>query len=183
MLAGTVGGLVRLCQLSITRKRLMRSRSSRLIRSRSFSSRRACSRSQSQMRRCTSGRGTRRRSGRGGKSPTGTAPQGYLLPVLPLLEDQEAVGQHHQHTVAVEARPQPPLVLVPAQQSLGLLVELLHPVAAVGVLHHPLQRRVGAEVAPVVLPLILLLAARRPFADQPARHPNPCRRFPPAAQR
>src|SRR5919205_420651 len=134
------------------------------------------------MRRCTSGRGTRRRSGRGGKSPTGTAPQGYLLPLLPLLDDQEGVGQHDQHAVAVEARPQPPLVLVPAQQPLGPLVELLYPVAAVRVLHQLLQRRLGAEVAPVVLPLVLLPAARRPRADQQPGHAPPRRRLPPAAQ-
>src|SRR6516225_6382875 len=147
--------LVRLCQLSIGRKPVRRSRS--------FSSRRACSRSQSQMRRCTSGRDTRLRSGRGGKSPTGTSPQGYLLPLLPFLLDQETVSQHHYHTVAVEAGPQPPLILVPAQQSLGLLVKLLHAPAAVRVLHHLLQRRRGAEVAPVVLPLVLT----GPFPDQP----------------
>src|SRR5262245_30595078 len=108
------------------------------------------------MRRCTSGRDTRRRSGRGGKNPAGTPSQGYLLPVLPFLLDQETVGQQHQHTVAVEPRPQPPLVLVPTQQTLGLLVKLLHAIAAVGILHHLLQRRRGTEVAPVVLPLFLV---------------------------
>ena len=105
--------LVRLCQLVIGRKKAMRCRSSHSL-SHSFCSRRACSRSQSQMRRCTSGSDTRLRSGRGGKSLTGTSPRGYLLPLSPLLNDQETVSQHHQHTVAVEAGPQP-LVLVPAQ--------------------------------------------------------------------
>src|SRR5215813_4533841 len=126
------------------------------MRSRSFSSRGACSRSQSQIRRWTSGRDTRLRSGRGGKSPARAPARGYLLPLLPLLDDQETVGQQHQHTVAVKAGPQPALVLVPAQQPLGLLVELLHPVAPVRVLHHLPQGRRGAEVAPVVPPLVLL---------------------------
>src|SRR5262249_54105363 len=117
--------LILLCQFRMGRKTGMRSRS--LNRGcRSLPWRRACSSSQSPMRRCTSGSGRRRRSGRGGKSPTGTSPQAYLLPVLPFLFDQEAVRQHHQHTVAVEPRPQPALVLVPAQQFLGLLVELFH---------------------------------------------------------
>src|SRR5262245_639218 len=159
----------------------MNSRSSESV-WRSFHSRRAWSRSQSQTRRWTSGRDRRLRSGRGGKSPAGPPPQGHLLAVLELLLDQEAVGQHHQHAVAVEARPQPPLVLVPAQEPLGLLVELLHPRTPVGVLHHLLQRRLLPEVAPVVLPL-LLPAPRRPLADQPARKPLALRRHAPAPQR
>src|SRR5262249_60826494 len=95
------------------------------------------------------------------------SPSGYLWPWLPLLLAQEAVGAHHQDAVAVEAGPQPALVLVPAQQPLGLLVELLHPVAPVRVLRHRRQGRLGAEVAPVVLPLVLL-ALRRPLPYQPA---------------
>src|SRR5581483_8867329 len=93
------------------------------MRSRSFSSRRACSNSQSQRRRWISGRDTRLRSGRGGKRPALRAAPALPLPVLPLLADQEAVGQHDQHAVAVEAGPESALVLVPAEQPLGLLVE------------------------------------------------------------
>src|SRR5262245_16087547 len=152
------------------------------MRSRSFSSRRACSNSQSQRRRWISGRDRRLRSGRGGKRPALRAAPALPLPVLPLLRDQEAVSQHHQHAVAVEALPQPALVLVPAQQPLGLLVVLLHPVAPVRVLGHLPQARLGAEVAPVVLPLVLL-ARRRPLADQPARHPDTLGGLPPAAHR
>src|SRR4051794_39948406 len=123
------------------------------MRSRFFTSRRAWSSSQSQMRRCTSGSGTRLRSGRGGKRPALPPAPAHPLPLLPLLLDQEAVGQHHQHRVPMEARPQPPLVLVPARQPLGLLVVLLHPVPPVGVLHQPPQRHPLAEVAPEVTPL------------------------------
>src|SRR4051812_21397343 len=99
-------------------------------------SRRASSRSQSTTWRCTSGSGTRRRSGRGGKRPAGPPPPAPRLPLLPLPPDQIAVRQHHGHGVAVEPRPQPPLVLVPAQEPLGFLVELFHPVPPVGVLDH-----------------------------------------------
>src|SRR5262249_57385689 len=139
-------------------------------------------RGQRQTRRWNSGRDRRLRSGRGGKSPAGPPPQGHLLPLLPLLLDQEAVGQHHQDAVAVEPRPQPPLVLVPAQEPLGLLVELLHPGTPVGVLHHLLQRHLGPEVAPVVLPL-LLPRPRRPLPYQPAPQPLALGGHPPAPQR
>src|SRR5439155_17975818 len=131
----------------------------------------ASSRSQSQTWRCTSGRDTRRRSGRGGKSPPRSSRAGALLPLLPLMPDQEAVRQHHADRVAVEARPQPPLVLVPAQQPLGFLVILLHPVPPVGILHHLLQRRLRAEVAPEVAPLPI--GAILP--DQPADPPRAVR--------
>src|SRR5437763_7901682 len=137
------------------------------MRSRLFTSRRAWSSSQSQMRRWTAGSGTRRRSGRGGKRPALPPAPAHPLPPLPLLLDQEAVGQHHQHAVAVEARPQTPLVLVPAQQRLGLLVVLLHPVPPVRVLHQPRQRHPPAEVAPVVAPL----AVAAVLPDQPADPP------------
>src|SRR2546430_2327000 len=120
--------------------------------------------------RWTSGRDTRRRSGRGGKSPAGPSPQGELLTLLPLLLDQECVRQHHQDAVAMEPRPQSTLVLVPPQQSLRLLVELLHGIAPVSILHHLLPPGLGSEVAPVVLPLVLL-TQRRSLAEQPTRPP------------
>src|SRR5205823_10210042 len=126
--------------------------------------------------------GKRLRSARGGKRPALAPAPADLLPMLPLLLDQETVSQHDQHTVAVKAGPQPPLILVPAEQALGLLVELFHPVTPVRVLRHPPQGGFRAEVAPVVLPLVLL-APGRALADQPARHPNPRRWLPPTAQR
>src|SRR3954452_11935644 len=115
--------------------------------SRNSNSLAASSRSPSQTWRWTSGNDSRRRSGRGGKSPPRSSRAGSLLPLLPLAPDQEAVRQHHADRVPVEARPQPPLVLIPAEQPLRFLMILLHPVPAVGVLHHLLQRRVRAEVA------------------------------------
>src|SRR5262249_53055275 len=124
-----------------------------MMHSRIVHSRRACSNNQSHTPRCTSGNGTRLRSGRGGKRPTLPPTPAPRLPLSPPLSDQQPVRQHHQPPVAVEARPQPPLVLVPAQKPLGLLVVLLHPVPSVGVLHQPLQRYTLAVVTPVVTAL------------------------------
>src|SRR5690606_35524430 len=144
-------------------------------------SRRASRRSQSTTWRWTSGRGTRRRSGRGGKSPAGATTTTPSLPLLPFPPDQIAVGQHHRHRMPMEPRPQPPLVLVPAQQPLGLLVEPLDPVPPVGVLDHLGQRRPRPEVAPVILPASFL-ARRLPLADQPAEVPPTVRGHAPAPQ-
>src|SRR5437016_3655842 len=140
-------------------------------------SRMASSRSQSVMQRWTWGRDRRLRSGRGGKRPAWPATSALLLPLGELLADQETVRQHDADGVPVEARPQPPLILVPAQQLLGLLVKLLHPVPSVCVLDHPLQGHVRPEVAPVVASL----AVGGVLADQPAYPPLALRRHPPAA--
>src|SRR5512135_807193 len=133
--------------------------------SRTSNSLAAARRSQSQTWRWTSGSDNRRRSGRGGKSPPRSSRAGSFLPALPLLPDQEAVRQHHAHRMPMEALPPPALILVPAQQPLGLFVILLHPVSPVRVLHQPLQRHRRPEVAPVVP----ALAVRGPLPDQPAR--------------
>src|SRR6185312_5898513 len=80
--------------------------------------------------------------------------------------------------MAVEARPQSALILVPAQQPLGLLMILLHPVPPMGVLHQPLQRHVRPEVAPIEPPL----AVGGILADQPTRSSSPRRVHPPGAE-
>src|SRR5262249_20624065 len=152
--------------------------SSRAARVRTTCSRTDSRRSQSTIRRWISGRGRRLRSGRGGKRPARPAASAHPLALVELLPDQEGVGQHDQHTVAVEAGPQSALILIPAQQFLGLLVELLHPVSPVRVLHHPLEAHVRPEVAPGVAPLAV--AATPP--DQPADSPLALRGYPPAAQ-
>src|SRR3954452_23832761 len=107
-----------------------------------------------------------------------SARAGSLLSLSPLLPHQEAVRQHHGYRMAVEARPQPALVLVPAQQPLGLLMILLHPVPPMGVFHQPHQRHSRPEVAPVVSPLAIGVI----LADQPARSPSPRRGHPPDPQ-
>src|SRR5262249_15378165 len=123
-------------------------------------------RSQSHTCRCIAGSGTRRRSRRGGKSPAGATRPGALRALLPLLPDPEAVRQHYRDPVAGEPGPQRSLVLVPAQQPLGLLVELLHPVPPVGIAHQRFQRRPRPQVTPVILAIRRRVPARL-FADQP----------------
>src|SRR5205823_15043244 len=85
--------------------------------------------------RCTSGTLTLHRSGRGGKSPARPT-RTSVLTSLPLAPDQEAVRQHHRRRMAMEAQPQPPLILIPTQLPFGILVELLGPVTPVRVFHH-----------------------------------------------
>ena len=114
-----------------------------------------------------------------GKRAPWSARAGSLLSLLPLLPDQKTVRQHHTHRVPVKARPQPPLILVPAQQTFGLFVILLHPMPTVRVLHHPLQPYLRTEVAPVVPPL----AVGGILTDQPARTTMPRGRHAPATQR
>src|SRR5262249_44396923 len=136
------------------------------MRSRRIRSRMASRRSQSTTRRCISGSGRRLRSGRGGKSPARPAAPAPCRSALELLTDQEAVGQHHQHAVAVEPPPQPPLSLAPAHRPLGPLVKLPPRGPPVRVAPHRLQRCPRPEVAPVVLALGFPPAAGLP-ADQP----------------
>ena len=147
--------------------------------SRPSHSRTASNRSQSLTWRWTSGSGTRRRSGRGGKSRPRAAGPGARPPQPELLPHQERVRQHHRDRVPVEPGPQPPLVLVPPEQPLRLLVVLLDPVPPVGVPDQPLQRHLRAEVAPVELPP-LVLPARLPLPDQPPDVPLAVGRHPPA---
>src|SRR5215471_18226126 len=139
-------------------------------------------RSQSQIRRGVSGSDARRRSLRGGKSPPGTSPAGSLRTLLVLLPDQEAVGQHHRHRVAVEAGPQATLILIPAQQPLGLLMVLFHPVPTVPVFDQCFQPCPRPEVTPVILALRFRVAPRL-LPDQPARPTPAIGPHPPAAQR
>ena len=112
-----------------------------------------------------------------GKSPTRASSMGSVLTLMPLVPDQIAVGQHHRHRMPVEARPQPAPVLVPAQEPLGLLVEQLHPMPPVGILHQPLQGDLRAEVAPVVARLPSeanspMSQPARPRPDEVARQPR-----------
>src|SRR6516162_8903234 len=139
----------------------------------------ASRRSQSTTWRCTSGRDIRRRSGRGGKSPPRAPRAGSIRSALPFLPHQEAVGQHHTHRVAVEPLPPPALILVPAQEPLGVLMESFHPVPPVRILHQPLQRRIGPQVAPAILPLPVAGL----LTNQPARTPVARGADPPGADR
>src|SRR2546427_803346 len=137
------------------------------MRSSSINSRRAAQRSHSLPRRWTSGRGLRRRSGRGGKcGPRPPAPFA-VLPLAPFQPDQKTVAQHHRDRMPMKAIPAPPLILIPAQFRFGFLMILLHPVAAVGILHQHGQGRVCREVTPEILP-IPGLASSGALPNQPA---------------
>ena len=101
------------------------------MRSRSLLSRRACSRSQSPIRRCTSGRDIRRAIRPRGKKAAAAARAGSPAAVVATpARPGNCTPASPAHCMAVEARPQPALVLVPAQQSLGLLVDTAPPSAA-----------------------------------------------------
>src|SRR4051812_16636199 len=136
--------------------------------------------------RCTSGTLTLLRSGRGGKSPAWPT-RTSALTALPLAPDQETGRQHHRRRMAMEARPQPSLILVPTQLPFGLLMELVDPVTPVRIFDHLRQRHLGPEVAPERFPS-LPLAPRLTLPDQPAtvsltvggHPPTPQRDEPPA---
>src|SRR5918993_2312496 len=78
-------------------------------------------RSQLAISRWTSGSARRQRSGRGGKTVAWATPFRMILALSKLQPDQKTQGQHHRHRMAVKARPQSTLVLIPAQFRLWLL--------------------------------------------------------------
>lgn len=78
--------------------------------------------------------GTAPAGGARGKSAARAAPAAVLRALVPCAPHQKAVGQHDRHGMAVEPFPEAALVLLPAQQFLGLCVILPHPGAAVGIL-------------------------------------------------
>src|SRR5919201_2509852 len=127
--------------------------------SNSINSRMAAHRNHSLTRRWSSGSGARRRSGRGGKSGPQTAAPLASLPLPPFQPHQKTIAQHDGDGVAMEAIPAPSLILIPAQLGFGFLMILLDPVAAVGILDHPGQRRGRREVAPEILPVPVLASS------------------------
>src|SRR5512140_1640654 len=105
---------------------------------------------QSTMRRCTEASDERRLSRRGGKGTPRASDPAFALTFSPFLPHQEAKAEHHQDGVAMEAVPQPTLILVPAQLPFRFFVILLDPMPAMGVFDHLLQRGMGPAVAPIV---------------------------------
>src|SRR6266567_8644816 len=101
--------------------------------------------------RCTAGSARRQRSGRGGKRVAWATPVCVALALPQLQPEQKAHGQHHRDRMAVKARPQPALILVPAQLLLGLLMALLDGMPAMGSMYQLLQRGRGWQVTPIVL--------------------------------
>src|SRR2546428_13634057 len=80
----------------------------------------------------------------------------------------------------VKARPQPALILVPAQFLFGLLMQWLDGVPAMGVVDQLLQRGRSRQVAPIIL-VFLGLPTRRSLSQQPADMGFALRRDPPGA--
>src|SRR5438128_6870808 len=117
--------------------------------------------------RCTAGSARRQRSGRGGKRVAWATPICVALALPPLQPEQKAHGQHHCDRMPVKARPQPALILVPAQFLFGLLMQLLDGVPAMGVVDQLLQRGRSRQVAPIIL-VVLGLPTRRSLSPQPA---------------
>jgi hypothetical protein len=59
----------------------------------------------------------------------GAPPAARGSALVQLQPDQKAVGQHHGSGMAVEARPQPALIVLPAQLPCGLFLELFDRIA------------------------------------------------------
>ena len=142
----------------------------------------AAVRNHSLSRRWSSGSGTRRRSGGGGKSdPRPSAPLASLA-LPPFQPHPKTIAQHDGDGVAMKAIPAPSLILGPAQFGFGLLVILLDPVATMGILDHPGQRRGGREVTPEIL-RVPLLTPSGALPNQPPAMAAAITLYPPAAQR
>jgi hypothetical protein len=132
--------------------------------------------------RCTAGRVWCRGVGRGEKR-VASATLSLATASLPLLQpDQKAVRQHDRHRMAMKPRPQPPLVLVPAQLTRGLFMKLLNGMALVGVPRQLFRRGLRGQIAPKISPLFRL-ALCGTLAQQPALMPRPGTGDSPTSQR
>ena len=90
-----------------------------------------------------------------------------MLALSKLLPDQKTQGQHHRHRLSVKARPQPTLILIPAQFPFGFFMELLNGMTTMRIIDLFLQRRRSRQVAPIEL-VLLGLSLSRPLTQQPA---------------
>src|SRR5207253_9350072 len=128
----------------------------------------------------TAGSARRQRSGRGGKRVAWATPVWVALALPQLQPEQKAHGQHHCDRMAVKARPQPALILAPAQLLFGLLMALLDGVPAMRVVDQLLQRGRSRQVAPIIL-MFLGLPTSSSLSQQPADTGVALRRDPPGA--
>src|SRR3954468_3586179 len=90
-----------------------------------------------------------------------------------LFQRQEAVCQHHQADVVVEAPPRPSLEMIQAQLLLHLLIALLHRPAGLPQPDRPQPRRVRRQVAEGVLQLAVGLALDQQPERLPPRRAGP----------
>src|SRR5262249_5870992 len=102
----------------------------------------------------TAGSVCRHRSGRGGKRLPRTSAPTHHPSLAQFQPHEKAVGQHHRAGMAVEARPQPALILIPPQFPLGLLMKLLNGMPAVSIADQLLYRPPGPPGTPIVLGLL-----------------------------
>jgi hypothetical protein len=70
------------------------------------------------------------------------------VPLAQLKPNREDVSQHHRDRMAVKAWPHPPLVLIPAQLFLGLLMELLDRISTMSRPRQLCQHAQGGQVTP-----------------------------------
>src|ERR671915_663996 len=110
--------------------------------------------------RCTSGSARRQRSGRGGKRVAWATPFRMSLALSKRQPDQKTQGQHHRHRMPVKARPQPTLILIPAQFAFGFFMELFNGMATLGIIDELFQCRRGGQGAPIELVLVGLSLSR-----------------------
>src|SRR6266699_3296976 len=101
--------------------------------------------------RCTAGSARRHRSGRGGKRVAWATPFWMAMALPQLQPEHKAQRQHNRDCMSVKARPQPALILIPAQFFFGLLMELFDGMTTMGIIHQLLQRGRGRQVTPIVL--------------------------------
>src|ERR671932_839691 len=130
--------------------------------------------------RCTAGSVCRHRSGRGGKQIPRTSAPTSRLSLAPFQPHEKTVGQHHRDGMAVETRPQPTLIVIPPQFSLGLFMKLLDGMPAMGIGDQLLHWGRGGQVTPIVL-MLLGLPTGGALAEQPADVSLSLRRDPPGA--
>jgi hypothetical protein len=149
--------------------------------SNSINSRMAAQRSHSLTRRWTCGSGIRRRSGRRGKNGPRASSHLALLALPPFQPDQKTIAQHDGDGVPMKAIPAPSLILIPAQLGFGFFMILLDPMAAMGILDHPGQRRGRRKITPAILP-VPMLAPSGTLSNQPAHMAAAITIHPPAAQ-
>ncbi len=89
--------------------------------------------------------------------------------MFPLAPSQEAVCDHHNNCVPMEAYPLPSLVLSPSQLVLGIFVEPIYVPTWMNILHHLLQLGINRKVREVIFPIPLPLSIAWSLTDEPTQ--------------
>src|SRR5919198_3455570 len=104
--------------------------------------------------RCPAGRVWRRGVGRGGNRVASTTLPPVTASLPPLQPDETALGQQHSHGLPLTPRPPSPLVLVPAQLSLGRFMTRRDRMPPMGQASQFFEGHVRGLVAPELFPLL-----------------------------